>query len=87
MRRALLVLAFLGVGSVANPEDVRNRRPSTHFVPGFYEGNYAAESALNVLPDVITSSVDLLTPVRSADSLVLTHSADSLVPERTVEKR
>lgn len=88
MRLLGLALAMLSLAAVANPADVRYHSPSVYYVPGIYGGDYASESAINILPDVITSTADLLTPTtRSANPLILERSAGSLIPERTVEKR
>lgn len=54
------------------------RRPVNYFVPGVYDDVHYADVVLNSLPDVITSSVVVLVPERSAVSLV---------PERTVVKQ
>ena len=71
---AILICLAPGVLS----EDVRYRPPGHWMIPGILEGEFSGVVVVNVLPDVITSTVELLTP---------TNAVQSLVPERTVEKK
>lgn len=72
-----LATLLLLVASSALASDVRYRRPSTHWIPGFYEGRYAGESNIATLPDVIVATLQYLSGAREVQSLV---------PVRTLEK-
>ena len=50
-------------------EDVRYRPPSTHWIPGVYEGDYLGEAENYLLPDVIEATLESLNPIRTLEKL------------------
>lgn len=87
MRRNLrLVLALVFVAGYALADDIRNRRPDEHWIPGWLEGDYSATAVVNLLPDVIEATLEYLTGPRTIDDLTGARTIGNLTPVRTLEK-
>lgn len=87
MRKIVRLLVALAViGGWAFADDIRNRPPRGYWIPGFLEGDYAGESALNLLPDVIEATLEYLTGDRTVEDLTGDRAIENLTPVRTLEK-